>query len=114
MSSMTNAQLAVFRERHSLTRHELAQLIGLGVSALKDLERGYQQDGSGPRRPAPISKTLELPLIAIELGFSSYDGRPLATLARGNAAEGSGGTMRLGGRKWEGLSLGSKYAGEAS
>ena len=40
-SSMTNAQLAAFRERHSLTQRELAQRIGLGVSTLKDLERGY-------------------------------------------------------------------------
>ncbi|KAA0576099.1 helix-turn-helix transcriptional regulator [Azospirillum sp. B21] len=111
---MTNAQLAAFRERHSLTQRELAQRIGLGVSTLKDLERGYRQDGNGFRRPAPFSKTLELALIAVELGFSSYDGRPLATLALSNAAESCGGTIGPGRRKRVGRPVGSKYAGEAS
>lgn len=111
---MTNAQLAAFRERHSLTQRELAERAGIGLSTLKDLERGYRQDGDSPRRPAPISKTVELALVAIELGFSSYDGRPLARLTLGNAAESSGGTVGQGGGKRVGRPVGSKYAKESS
>lgn len=106
-SSMTNAQLAAYRERLGLTQRELAHRAGLGLSTLKDLERGYRQDGEGRRRPATISKTVELALAAIELGITSYDGRKLTE----PAVDGVGGDD---GAKGQGRRIGrpvsSKYA----
>lgn len=67
---MRSSQLRWLRERMGLSVAELAERVGMDPQHLRQLERGFKYAG---RQPVTISKTVELAVLAVHEGLSSFE-----------------------------------------
>lgn len=67
---MTPEQFHRWRRHLGMTQAAAGKALGLGVTTIRNYERGCRPDG----RPAPIPRTTELACAAVALGIKRYSG----------------------------------------